>query len=82
MVVGREDERTEIDDLLADARKGRSGALVLRGEAGIRKSALLGYAVSAVDGMRVIRGVGIESEAELAFSGLHLLLYPHLDLVP
>ncbi|MEV0107779.1 AAA family ATPase [Nocardia sp. NPDC050799] len=82
MLVGRDDERTEIDGLLADAREGRSRALVLRGEAGIGKSALLDYAVSAADGMRVIRGVGIESEAELAFSGLHLLLYPHLDRLP
>ncbi|GGK98968.1 ATP-binding protein [Nocardia jinanensis] len=79
MLVGREDERTEMDGLLADARKGRSRALVLRGEAGIGKSALLDHAITTAADMRVIRGVGIESEAELAFGGLHLLLHPFVD---
>ncbi|MGW5381855.1 helix-turn-helix transcriptional regulator [Nocardia sp. NPDC003963] len=79
MLLGREDERTEMDGLLADARKGHSRALVLRGAAGIGKSALLDHAVRAADDMRVIRGVGIESEAELAFGGLHLLLHPFTE---
>ncbi|HEY8544364.1 MAG TPA: AAA family ATPase [Acidimicrobiales bacterium] len=78
-LVGREDQQAAIDRLLAAAREGRSGALVLRGDAGIGKSALLDHAVRSAGGMRVLRGVGIESEAELAFGALHLLLHPFLD---
>ncbi|MGC5013749.1 helix-turn-helix transcriptional regulator [Streptosporangium sp. DT93] len=75
MFHGRTDERAVIDRLLADARRRRSGALVVRGEAGIGKSALLDHAAGAVAGdMRVLRGVGIEAESELPFAGLHLLL--------
>ncbi|RDI46742.1 ATP-binding protein [Nocardia mexicana] len=79
MLSGRYGERAEIDRLLADAAGGSSRALVLRGEAGIGKSALVEYAADAAAGMRVVRGVGVESEAELAFGALHLLLYPYLD---
>ena len=92
MLVGREDQQAAIDRLLDGARAGRSGALVVRGEAGIGKSALLEHAVrsasarsasegseSSAEPMRVLRGVGIESEAELAFGALHLLLHPYLD---
>jgi DNA-binding CsgD family transcriptional regulator len=79
VIVGRDKERVRIDRLLADARAGRSGALVIAGEAGIGKSALLDYARSAAKDMRVIRGVGIETEAELPFGGLHLLLHPFID---
>ncbi|WP_344951194.1 ATP-binding protein, partial [Actinomadura miaoliensis] len=69
-----------IDRLLADVRLGRSGALVLRGEAGIGKSALLDYAAAAAgDGVRVLRGAGVEPEMELPFAGLHLLLRPALE---
>jgi DNA-binding CsgD family transcriptional regulator len=73
-----------IDVLLAAARHGRSGALVIRGEAGVGKTALLDYA-SATAGMRVLRGTGIESEAELPFAALQLLLRPglgRLDMLP
>lgn len=76
---GRETEQQVIDGLLADARAGRSSAVVVRGETGIGKTALLGYAASAADGMLVLRSAGVETEAELAFSGLHLLLRPVLD---
>lgn len=65
-----------MDDLLAAARHHRSGALVLRGEAGIGKSALLGYAAEHADGMRVLRGTGVETEMELPYAGLHRLLLP------
>lgn len=78
-LVGREDQLAAVDRLLGEARGGRSGALVVRGDAGIGKSALLDQAVRSVTGMRVVRGVGIESEAELPFGALHLLLHPFLD---
>ncbi|HMG42101.1 MAG TPA: AAA family ATPase [Acidimicrobiales bacterium] len=80
-LVGREVQQAAIDRLLDGARRGRSGALVVRGDAGIGKSALLDHAVGSATatGMRVVRGVGIESEAELPFGALHLLLYPFLD---
>ncbi|MBF6176132.1 ATP-binding protein [Nocardia blacklockiae] len=79
MLTGRDGERAEIDGLLDDARAGRSRSLTIRGEAGIGKSALVEYAATAAAGMRVVRGVGVESEAELPFGALHLLLYPYLD---
>jgi hypothetical protein len=85
VLVGRDRDRARIDDLLARARRGRSGGLVLRGEAGIGKTALLEYAVSAAEGMTVLHAVGLESEAELRFSGLLELLRPlshHLAEIP
>jgi len=80
MLVGRSVERARIDALLDSARAGRSGALVVRGEPGIGKSALLAYAEQQADGMRVLRARGVEAEAELAFSGLYELLRPVLTL--
>ncbi|MFC8528528.1 AAA family ATPase [Nocardia sp. NPDC057227] len=71
-LLGRAAELARIDALLAAARAGRSGALVLRGEAGIGKTALLEYAAAA--GLPTVRGAGIESEAELPFAALHLLV--------
>jgi DNA-binding CsgD family transcriptional regulator len=79
MLNGRAAEQAAIDRLLDAARAGTSGALVLRGEAGIGKTALLDYAAAAAGGFQVVRGTGIESEAELPFAGLHLLLRPALD---
>ena len=80
-LVGRDGERARIDRLLAGARADRGGALVVRGEPGIGKSALLEHAAQRAEatGMRVIRGAGIESDAELAHGGLHQLLRPHLS---
>jgi DNA-binding CsgD family transcriptional regulator len=79
MVLGRIAERDRIDDLLASARAGRRGALLITGEAGVGKTVLLDYAAAAAADLRVLRGVGIESAAELPFAGLHLLLHPYLD---
>ncbi|WP_051864159.1 helix-turn-helix transcriptional regulator [Streptosporangium roseum] len=81
MLYGRAGEQTDIERLLAEARTGQSGALVIRGQAGIGKSALLDYAAGRAEGMRVLRGVGIESEAELPFAALHLLLRTGLDRI-
>src|SRR5947207_9119136 len=72
MLHGRSAETARIDELLTAARDGRSGALVIRGEAGVGKTALLDYAAAAA-GMRILRGTGIESEAELPFAALQLL---------
>jgi DNA-binding CsgD family transcriptional regulator len=68
-----------LDRLLADALAGRSQVTVLRGEAGVGKSALLGYVSGRVAGWHVARAVGVESELELAYAGLHQLCAPMLD---
>jgi DNA-binding NarL/FixJ family response regulator len=85
VLVGRSVEMAMVDRLLAQARSGLSGVLVVRGEPGAGKSALLEYAVAVAEGFTVLRGVGIESEAELAFAGLHQIVRPvldHLDRLP
>jgi DNA-binding CsgD family transcriptional regulator len=79
VLLDRQAERTALDGLLGDLRSGRGRALVVRGEAGVGKSALLEYVAGAADGMQVVRAVGVESEMELAFAGLHLLCAPLLD---
>src|SRR5689334_11093713 len=78
---GRLREREELDSVVDDARAGRSRVLVIRGEAGIGKSALLEYLGERASSCRVTRTVGIESEMELAFSGLHQVCAPMLDKV-
>src|SRR6516225_6846383 len=78
-LLNRQHERAALDDLLGALRAGRGRALVVRGEAGVGKSALLEYVVGAAADMRVARAVGVESEMELAFAGLHLLCAPLLD---
>jgi DNA-binding CsgD family transcriptional regulator len=81
MLVGRGDEQGRIDALIEHARSGVSGALILRGEPGIGKSALLRYATDRADGMTVLSATGIEAESELPFSGLSELLHPVLELM-
>jgi DNA-binding CsgD family transcriptional regulator len=66
--------------MLHAARESRSATLVVRGEAGIGKTALLQHAVARAEGMRVLTSAGIEAEAELPFAGLHQLLWPVIDL--
>ena len=68
-----------LDGLLEGARAGRSGVLVLCGEPGVGKTALLEYAGGSAPDLRVLRAVGVESEMELAFAGLHQLCAPILD---
>ena len=86
MLHGRDAECAAIDSLLADAGERRSGALVVRGEVGVGKSALLAYAADrAAATMRVLWGSGIESESELAFAALHQLVRPvlgHVERLP
>jgi DNA-binding CsgD family transcriptional regulator len=81
MLYGRSEERALIGGLLAGAREGRGGALLVRGPVGIGKRSLLDDAVQRASGFRVLRGAGVESESELAFAGLHQLLRPLLDRV-
>jgi DNA-binding CsgD family transcriptional regulator len=81
MLRGRDDERASLDRLLEKARAGKSGALVLRGEAGVGKTALLDYAIESASGMIVLRAVGVESEMELAYAALHPLCAPLLGRV-
>jgi DNA-binding CsgD family transcriptional regulator len=78
MLIGRDAELLHLERLLAGARTGASAVLVVRGEPGIGKSALLEGAAVAASGMRVLRARGVESEVELPFSGLHELLRPLL----
>ena len=80
-LLGRRAECEALDRLLTDALAGRSRVAVLRGEAGVGKSALLGYLSDRVVGWRVATAVGVESEMELAYSGLHQLCAPMLDLL-
>jgi DNA-binding CsgD family transcriptional regulator len=76
---GRRDECAVLDRLLDGARAGRSGALVVEGEAGVGKTALLDYAIGSASDLRVLGAVGVESEMELAFAALHQLCAPVLD---
>src|SRR5215475_4207065 len=78
-LVNRQRERAALDSLVQDLRSGRGRALVVRGEAGVGKSALLEYLTGAAADMRIVRAAGAESEMELAFAGLHLLCAPLLD---
>jgi DNA-binding CsgD family transcriptional regulator len=78
-LLNRHREREALDGLLGNLRSGRGGALVVRGEAGVGKSALLEYVANAAVGVRLVRAMGTESEMELAFASLHLLCLPLLD---
>ena len=84
-LVGRQAEIRRIDELAGAARAGRGGALVLRGEAGIGKSALLDHAREAASGFRTVQACGSQYERELPFAALHQLclpMLPHLDELP
>jgi DNA-binding CsgD family transcriptional regulator len=76
---GRSSESEVLDRLLDDARAGRSGVLVIRGEAGVGKTALIRDAADRATGFRVALVAGVESERELPFAGLHRLAAPFLD---
>jgi len=78
---GRQNECDTLSRLVASARSGHSQVLVLRGEAGIGKTALLEFLVDQAGGCRVGRAAGVESELELAYAGLHQLCSPYLDRI-
>jgi predicted ATPase len=78
---GRSAERTRLATLLTDAEASRSGVLVMLGEPGVGKSALLGELRERATGFRVLRTQGLESEAPLAFAALHRLLRPVEDML-
>jgi DNA-binding CsgD family transcriptional regulator len=83
--VGRTSEREVLDGLLARVREGVSEVLVIRGEAGIGKTALLRYAARQASGFRVAEVTGVEAEMELPFAGTHQLcgaMLDHLDALP
>jgi hypothetical protein len=80
-LFGRHAECERLDALIAGARSGTPGVVVVRGEAGVGKSALLDYLLLHASGCRVVRAAGVESEMELAFAALHQLCAPFLDQI-
>jgi DNA-binding CsgD family transcriptional regulator/tetratricopeptide (TPR) repeat protein len=76
---GRRTECETLDRLLESVRAGQSGALVVRGDAGIGKTALLEYAIDSASDLTVVRAAAVQSEGELPFAGLHQLCVPLLD---
>jgi len=84
-LTDRRSERGVLDRLINAVRAGESRALVLRGDPGVGKTVLLDYLVSRAAGCRIARAVGVQSEMELAFAGLHLLcasMLDHLEAIP
>jgi DNA-binding CsgD family transcriptional regulator len=81
VLLGRESELAVIDQALAAARLGKSSRLVIRGEPGIGKTALLEYAIEQAAEMRVLAARGVEFEADVPFAGFHELLQPTLGLL-
>lgn len=84
-LVGRQDEQRRLAELCDRARSGASGVLVIHGEAGIGKTALLDEVLTGADGLRAIRVSGAESEMELAYAGVQQLCSPllaHIDRLP
>src|SRR5258705_12740488 len=80
-LLGRERERAVLERLLATARDGHGSVLVVHGDPGVGKTALLAYAVSAASDFRLARTIGVEGEMELAFAALQQLCSPSLDLI-
>jgi len=78
-LLGRRDECGMLDRLVAGVRAGQGTVLVLRGEAGTGKTALLSYLLKQAGGCQIMRAAGAESETELAFAALHQLCAPFLD---
>ncbi|MEV0649371.1 AAA family ATPase [Phytomonospora sp. NPDC050363] len=81
MLYGREDQLAVLDEALARVRDGASAALVLRGEPGSGKTALLDHVRAAAGGMTVLRAAGVQVEAELPYAALHQVLRPAMSLV-
>src|SRR5580765_7080420 len=84
-LLGRRDECETLDRLVAGVRAGQSRVLVLRGEAGVGKTALLDHLAVSAPGCRIARTSGVQSEMELAFAGLQALcarMLGHLEFLP
>jgi DNA-binding CsgD family transcriptional regulator len=84
-LTDRDGERDVLDRLVDAVRAGESRVLVVRGEPGVGKTVLLDYLADRARGCRVARAIGVQSEMELAFAGLHQLCAPmagHLDRIP
>jgi DNA-binding CsgD family transcriptional regulator len=79
MLIGRTEETAQLNALLDQVREGMSGTLVLRGEAGIGKTALLNTTADSAQDLSVMRLEGIESEMQLGYAALHRLLLPYLS---
>src|SRR5258705_2860532 len=80
-LLGRRRERAVLDRLLEAARASRGGVLVVHGEPGVGKTALLEYAVEAAHGFRVARTGGVEAEMELPFAAAQQLCSPFVELM-
>jgi DNA-binding CsgD family transcriptional regulator len=80
-LTGRRSERDVLDQLIGALRAGQSRALVVSGDPGVGKTALLEYIVEHAPECRVVRTAGVQSEMEFAFAGLHQLLVPLMDRV-
>jgi len=80
-LTDRRDERAALDRLIDAVRAGQSQVVVVRGDPGVGKTALLDYLARRTPGCRVIRVMGVQSEMELAFAGLHQLCAPMLGLL-
>src|SRR5947207_13974434 len=81
MLLGRGSERAAIDGLIRGAGQGVSGVLLLSGDAGAGKTALLEYAADTTTGMTVVRARGIEAESSLPFAALADVLRPMIALI-
>ncbi len=84
-LTDRHRERGVFDRLISAVQAGESRVLVVRGDPGVGKTVLLDYLVSRAPGCRLARAVGVQSEMELAFAGLHLLcasMLDHLEAIP
>ena len=78
-LVGRAAERATVHAILADAKRGQGGSLVLTGQPGIGKSALVHYAIDVASEFRVVRSAGVESEMAFGYAGVHQVVLPILD---
>src|SRR5687767_9443621 len=76
---GRARECAQLDDLVSAIGRGESRSLVLRGEAGIGKTALLEYLTASASDLTIVRAMGVESDMELPYAGLHQLCGPLFD---
>ncbi|WP_139123040.1 AAA family ATPase, partial [Cellulosimicrobium cellulans] len=80
-LLGRHDELARLREVLDDARAGSGGALVVRGEPGIGKTALLDEITRSLDGVRLVRADGYEAESSIAYAALHRVVAPWRDTV-